>query len=387
MVYYAELNILGILTCLIIQHKETKDKQELFSTRSFKNILLIIESILVLDTASLLIQNDIVPHTHMVHLMIMNGYFFLQPMFPMEILIYIISIENKLNNKVKAFMSVPMVLTLISIVINSFKPFAFTIGENDKYSRLSSSGFVFIIIWPILYILFGIVFLLVNYQKSSEAKREKYGHVIIFAMFGFAAGVFSFLFRGFLLWPFVTLGLIYLYVNVLSKSNHKLDILAFKDSLTGVGNAALYESFSGHIKEQIEAGTAEFALVVMDANGLKSINDTYGHEAGNEFIRASSRFICRIFDHSPIFRIGGDEFVTILENSDYQNREELLKKFDEEITLEKAVSDDNEFPLSIARGMEVYKEGMSFSEVFYAADNNMYANKSEVKKKLNIPSR
>ncbi|MBP0978858.1 MAG: hypothetical protein J6P89_11905, partial [Oscillospiraceae bacterium] len=73
--------------------------------------------------------------------------------------------------------------------------------------------------------------------------------------------------------------------------------------------------------------------------------------------------------------------------SDYQNREELLKKFDEEITLEKAVSDDNEFPLSIARGMEVYKEGMSFSEVFYAADNHMYANKAEIKKKLNIPSR
>lgn len=86
-------------------------------------------------------------------------------------------------------------------------------------------------------------------------------------------------------------------------------------------------------------------------------------------------------------RIGGDEFVTILEKSDYQNRDELLKKFDEEIITEKAVSDDKEFPLSIARGMEVYKQGMSFSEVFYAADNNMYANKSEVKKKYNIPSR
>ena len=106
-------------------------------------------------------------------------------------------------------------------------------------------------------------------------------------MFGFAAGVLSFLFRGFLLWPFVSLGLIYLYVNVLSQSNQKLDILAFKDSLTGVGNAALYESVSGHIKEQIDAGDAEFALVVMDANGLKFINDTYGHEAGNEFIKAS----------------------------------------------------------------------------------------------------
>ena len=387
MVYYAELNILGILTCLIIQHKETKDKQELFSTRAFKNILLIIESILTLDTASLLIQNDIIPHNHMVHLMIMNGYFILQPLFPMEILAFIISIENKFSNKVKAMLSVPMILTVIAVIINSVNPFAFIIGENDKYSRLSASGFVFIVMWPIIYIIAGILFLFANYSKANDTKREKYRHVIIFAMFGFAAGVLSILFRGFLLWPFVSLGLIYLYVNVLSQSNQKLDILAFKDSLTGVGNAALYESVSGHIKEQIDAGDAEFALVVMDANGLKFINDTYGHEAGNEFIKASARFICRIFDHSPIFRIGGDEFVTILEKSDYQNREELLKKFDEEILFEKALSEDNEFPLSIARGMEVYKQGMSFSEVFYAADNLMYANKSEVKKKLNIPSR
>ncbi|WP_044974131.1 GGDEF domain-containing protein [Ruminococcus sp. HUN007] len=381
MVYYAELNILGFFTCLIIQHKEAKDKQEIFSTRSFKNILLIIESIFLLDTASLLIQNDMMPHTHIVHLMIMNGYFFLQALFPLEILKYCMGVEKIRSRTIRILTYIPMIITFAVLVVNSVKPFAFQIGENDKYSRLSSTGFVYVVIWPIVYVLGGLFFLIAYYRKSTDIKRENYRHIIIFAMFGFMAGILSILFKGFLLWPFISLGLIYLYVNVLSKSNQKLDILAFKDSLTGVGNAALYESVSGHIKAQIDAGTAEFALVVMDANSLKKINDNFGHEAGNEYIRTSARFICRIFDHSPIFRIGGDEFVTILEHSDYENREELLRRFDTEILHEKAVSDGVEFPLSIARGMKVYEKGLSFSEVFYEADNLMYANKSEVKKK------
>ncbi len=387
MIYYAQLNVISVLVCLIIQLKEFKDKQEIFESRSFRNILLIMEAILLLDTASLFIQNDVIPHTHLVHLMIMNGYFILQSLFPLELLIYVIGRENIRSFKMRALLSIPFILSVIIIIVNSFRPFAFDIVENDRYERMSSSGFFFIILWPIFYVFCGVIFLARNYSASAGTKRENYGYIIIFALIGFIAGIVSFISRGFLLWPLIAIDLIYLYINVLSKSNQKLDILAFKDSLTGVGNAALYASVSGHIKESIDAGTAEFALVVMDANGLKYINDNYGHEAGNKFIITCAKFICRIFDHSPIFRIGGDEFVTILEKTDFEEREELLRRFDEEMLNEKVVSGELEIDLSIARGIAVYTKGMTFDEVFYKADSEMYINKSEVKKKFNIPSR
>ena len=57
----------------------------------------------------------------------------------------------------------------------------------------------------------------------------------------------------------------------------------------------------------------KFALVECDINGLKGINDTYGHEIGDVYIVNSCRGICSVFKHSPVFRIGGDEFVVILQ--------------------------------------------------------------------------
>ncbi|MCQ2465805.1 MAG: GGDEF domain-containing protein [Oscillospiraceae bacterium] len=387
MKYYAQLNIIAIILCFIIQRKEARDKQEIFNSKAFHNILMIIELILFLDTVSLLIQNDSIPHNYYMHLNIMNGYFILQALFPLELIKYCIGIDKKKKSKTDYLIYLPFIFTVITVICNSFRPFAYRIAENDQYTRMSPEGFIFIIIWPIFYILTGIAIIARNYKKSSGKKKEIYGHIIVFGIFAFAAGVASTVFNGILLWPLIALDLIYLYINILSKANRKLDILAFRDSLTGVGNAASYESVSEHVTEQIEAGNAVFALVVMDANGLKFINDTYGHEAGNNFIRACAEFICKIFVHSPVFRIGGDEFISVLEKSDYEKREDLLRKFDELILLERVNVGDRSVPLSIARGISVYEPGMSFSEVFYKADSMMYLNKAEVKKKFNIPSR
>jgi GGDEF domain-containing protein len=51
---------------------------------------------------------------------------------------------------------------------------------------------------------------------------------------------------------------------------------------------------------------------MFDLNDLKHINDRYGHERGDEYIVNCCRLICQVFKHSPVFRIGGDEFVALL---------------------------------------------------------------------------
>jgi len=56
----------------------------------------------------------------------------------------------------------------------------------------------------------------------------------------------------------------------------------------------------------------EFGVIGCDVNGLKKINDTLGHKAGDEYICAACKMLCEYFKHSPVFRIGGDEFVVIL---------------------------------------------------------------------------
>ena len=67
---------------------------------------------------------------------------------------------------------------------------------------------------------------------------------------------------------------------------------------------------------------------MFDCDNLKKINDQYGHDKGDVYIKATSQMICRVFKHSPVFRIGGDEFAVILQDEDYRNRDALNDSFE-----------------------------------------------------------
>lgn len=126
----------------------------------------------------------------------------------------------------------------------------------------------------------------------------------------------------------------------------------------------------------IDSKTAEpFAVVVCDINGLKQINDTLGHKAGDELICQASEIICNLFKRSPVFRIGGDEFVVILAGLDYDEREFLIKALN--VTAEE---NKNTGGVVIAAGMTEYTEAdHSFLRVFERADSLMYARKKQLK--------
>ena len=91
------------------------------------------------------------------------------------------------------------------------------------------------------------------------------------------------------------------------------------------GEAAYAEEVR-KINHNIENGFAQFGIVMFDLNNLKMINDKFGHEAGDSYIVKNCKMICTTFKHSPIVRIGGDEFVAILTGKDLLNAEKLLKE-------------------------------------------------------------
>ena len=156
------------------------------------------------------------------------------------------------------------------------------------------------------------------------------------------------------------------------------ELMARRDELTGVKNSNAFKEYVDSIDEKIASGTEDiaFGVVMCDINNLKSINDTRGHNSGDEAIQATSRLICKVFQHSPVFRIGGDEFVIVLSGHDYEQRMQLLNVFKEN-------SDANRRMLSgpvIASGMSVFGDGdKCFSDVLKRADHLMYENKTELK--------
>ena len=161
-----------------------------------------------------------------------------------------------------------------------------------------------------------------------------------------------------------------------------LQELANTDALTGIKNKTAYDYYAQEMNKDIFLGQAEFAIVMVDLNHLKKINDTYGHERGNDYITKSCNLICYIFVHSPVFRIGGDEFVIILKGDDYENRKKLIDKANEEF-LQKS-NNENLKPwerLSAALGLAEFEEGTDskIEDVFNRADKIMYSNKISMK--------
>lgn len=154
--------------------------------------------------------------------------------------------------------------------------------------------------------------------------------------------------------------------------------MANKDVLTGLRNKTAYSLYVDMMKEKYIPVKKKFAVVVFDVNHLKDVNDHYGHEKGDELIASASKIICKAFAHSPVFRIGGDEFTAIVNGADYDNRDAIVAKFQQQMREAKESNDIRN--VCVACGMAEYDEdGTNFEEVFALADQRMYANKSELK--------
>jgi len=153
--------------------------------------------------------------------------------------------------------------------------------------------------------------------------------------------------------------------------------IANRDALTGVKSKHAYLEMEQSLNRKMETGgTDPFAVVICDVNGLKQVNDTYGHKAGDKYLKNACMQICRVFKHSPVFRIGGDEFLALLCGKDYANRMELLAQM--AVLNEKHRASGE---VIIASGMAEYKPDMdrTVSAVFDRADAEMYKNKKSLK--------
>ena len=159
----------------------------------------------------------------------------------------------------------------------------------------------------------------------------------------------------------------------------KLDDYVHRDGLTGLRNTAAYRQAVEKIKEKSQNEKFPYGMVLFDVNFLKTTNDRYGHEAGNELIRQAASLISSVFTQSTVYRVGGDEFIILLEGSDYEKRDELLARFDEKSVHASFRAEEEDIPISVARGLAIHRAGQEFNELFQEADAAMYRNKAAIK--------
>ena len=269
------------------------------------------------------------------------------------------------------------------LVVNLFRPVVFSFDAEKEYIALPARH-IALLMQMILFMATAIYTLIISFRSDGE-KRRQYRTV---ACSSVIMAAFITLQMFYPLMPFYSLGcmfgtcLIHAFVykdrdleyRIKMESAHQK---AYKDGLTGVKNKLAYLEALAEIELSLEEGTLkEFGVVVFDLNGLKIINDTLGHEKGDEYIKSACRLICVQFDHSPVFRVGGDEFVVILKGNDYAHREELHSSF------RKTIDENQKNGLVVvSSGMAIYQSGIdeSYNDVFKRADQLMYERKQALK--------
>ena len=156
----------------------------------------------------------------------------------------------------------------------------------------------------------------------------------------------------------------------------EMNELAHKDALTGVGSKLAYDQQAQKLTEEMRQRTARYGIVMVDMNDLKKMNDTYGHERGNDAIQKTCSLICDVFAHSPVYRFGGDEFVVVVKGRDYDQIKERVRQFR---AAAKAADGQPWEKVNAAIGYALYAGEDTVDDVFRRADHLMYEQKKQMK--------
>ncbi len=157
----------------------------------------------------------------------------------------------------------------------------------------------------------------------------------------------------------------------------------FVDALTSVRNKGAFSAYIEELQKRIDDpdDKPDFAVCVFDCDDLKTINDRFGHDKGDIYLKTASRLICRVFQHSPVFRIGGDEFSVVLQNEDFSNREELAESFERERKYINDSASNAWEEVHVTLGMSVYdaESDRGVIDTVRRADKDMYEHKRDKK--------
>ena len=174
------------------------------------------------------------------------------------------------------------------------------------------------------------------------------------------------------------------YLEKLRRAKRKvaeMDELAHKDSLTGIKNKAAYDEATAALDKKISDGAAQFCIVMVDVNFLKRVNDTYGHERGNVYLMNAVKLMCAVFGEEHVYRIGGDEFVVILDGDKVSLSKYFVTQFVAEMKRKNSSKTLEPWEkVSAAVGVANFGAGdKTAEEVFKRADAQMYENKLAMK--------
>jgi diguanylate cyclase (GGDEF)-like protein len=170
-------------------------------------------------------------------------------------------------------------------------------------------------------------------------------------------------------------------------SAEKIAYLASHDMLTGLPNRASFEQFIAGAFTALSETGHPFAVLYLDLDGFKAVNDTWGHPAGDALLRAASgRLRSCVRDHDRIARIGGDEFAILHRSGDTESAGHLARRIIEHLSTPFQI-DTMDVNISVSIGIGFApKNGTSMTDLLKNCDQALYEAKLAGRKRFRICS-
>lgn len=219
----------------------------------------------------------------------------------------------------------------------------------------------------ILYTLASIVIILtVHYFVELQLSQT----AINSAVFGLIIGSFL---------SYVYTNKITDFENSLKQQNNTLSVLAYTDYLTGIMNRRMFKEISERYFQTAQKNDLSLTFLLLDLDHFKKINDTYGHQVGDQLLIRFVETIEKILTKSDIFaRIGGEEFAILLSQVDSDDAyilAEKIRKEVEKITIN--YEGQNVFVTTCIGITQNSKTDSSFDDIFSRSDMALYKAKKE----------
>ena len=292
-----------------------------------------------------------------------------------------------INLAVFVFQMLTVLINLFPLIIPSFKPLLFSITKTETEFTYSAEPlrYVNLTLQIVTYLVVS-TYTFIAARRQTGSDKRKHLTIGLFGLFMIIALTLQVFFP---LLPMYSLGYLlgicvlhaFVVRDVLFDQEEQVNVAKQQvqiDPLTGAFSKYAYQEKWEEIETAIASGELkDFAMVMFDLNDLKLTNDTFGHEVGDKYLVDSFNLIKEYYPDIPLYRVGGDEFVAILTNGQFENRKKYLKDFNDRID-ENVKNKDR---LIISSGIAEYNsdKDSSILTVFTRADRDMYARKQRIK--------
>lgn len=367
---YIEVSVVGVALLAIILANQSKSVGSSSLQRQFNRMIYASIGILIIDAACWVIDGTTFRGARTANFIIETLYYFFNIFMPFLWAIYTenaLSADSRRVRRRMHLLAFPLVVYIVLLFLNIKNNWIFVIDAQNHYHRGDYLIITFLLAYG--YLLYASARAFAKAAKFSfRGEGKQYLTMVYFLIPPTIGGIIQTLYFGMnCIWIGTVIGAVLVYIDMLNRQ-------ISTEPLTGLNNRRELLKFLS--KETREFGRSSvLALIMMDIDRFKEVNDTYGHFRGDEVLVSVADILKQSCKNTPAFlaRIGGDEFCIVYPADSVEAVEWLIAKIGNNISSWNA-SHVEQTPLSLSIGYSIWnaEEGDTTDALYRRADQSMY---------------